>query len=151
MPYIEDAKESDFEDALRLIYERASLYEGPRAREFLEIARRSAPAAIDFDSEKDELVETRDPKEQFSEVLALLYALAFPPDRQDEKHLRSELARVLEKKRINSLRFREGDRIIKIADHLRKNTPKAERDLQQMLSRFLQQQDKLHADEEDNG
>jgi hypothetical protein len=144
------AGEDELEEALRLIHEKARAYRGPLVHEFAEIARRSAPEAIELRPDGEEVAERRTAQDRFSEVLALLMAVAFPPDRETEKRVRRELADVIGKP-VRALRLRDGNDLIKVVDHLPPRARKADLNLQHALRRFLPLHDELDGQDDRRG
>jgi len=136
--------EDDLEQALREIHRLANAYEGPLMREFMELAKLSAP--VDREEPLDNVPDVgnvmpahqRETKERFEEALSLLMVLAFPMDSGTEKAVRGELNEILGRNQnIESMQMRVGNRKSSLRSNLGRRPTRQQAALRQALLDFL--------------
>ena len=149
---IEFQGEDDLEQALREMHLRARAYEGPLMREFMELAKLSAPLEPDEPigdlSEGDALgvgnavpANRREAKERFEEALSLLMVLAFPPNSGTEQAVRSELNETLGRdQQVESMRMRVGNRKTSLRSNLARRPTRQQVALREALLAYLPSQ-----------
>lgn len=139
---INNFKPEDIEQALHVIYERATTYDGPLFREFMQLAQLAAPRSSDEDKNGEvetDAVETEpETRQQFEEALSFLMVLAFPAHKGTEKAVLVELNEVVNSDApIKSLQMLVGDRRVKLSSHLGRRPTLARSELQSSLLAFL--------------
>lgn len=145
---IENPSFEDIDNALKVIHRRASSYDGPLTREFMQLARLSARRSEDESEDESgddgkgaygELVgggDQRELREQFDEALQLLMMLAFPTHQGTEEAVRLELIELLGES-VESIDAIDDDRRINLSDHLGKRPTETQVELQTALLQIL--------------
>lgn len=146
---IEIKDETDLENALAEIHRRASAYEGPQLREFIELASLSAPVESDdslpgqfgdVEARESNAQEDRgnEVKERFEEALSMLLLLAFPSNPATEQAVLDELNEVMgDCKKVESLQMLVGSRKYKLKRHLGRRPTKRQIQLRNSLLALL--------------
>lgn len=141
--------EDELELALREIHQRAVAYEGPLLREFMELAKLSAPVEPDeplgnvlegngLGVDTTAPAKRREIKARFEEALSLLMVLAFPVNSGTERAVRRELNEALEREQqVESMQMRIGTRKSSLRSNLERRPTKQQVALRQALLEFL--------------
>lgn len=130
--------EDEIEQALSLIHRRATEYEGPRWREFQELARVSAPFEEESQADGASMPRQGQIKRRFHEALSLLMVLGFPMHRGTEASIRAELSEQLRgESQISKVQFVDDGKRISLTKHLPRRPTRSQLALQRALLRYL--------------